>query len=146
MPSHDHRWGVSRRSAFRGLGALVSCLLSMTSARAASPPPIRLQVSGACPSATALATSLVPLVSGRAVLDGPATDPSATVVMLEDLGSSYRITVSGRARDLRDEARDCDERAGEAAVLLALALEPPRFPAPPEPKTTAATVESRPPP
>ncbi|HEX3777618.1 MAG TPA: hypothetical protein VHV51_24280, partial [Polyangiaceae bacterium] len=60
-------------------------------------------------------------------------------IELDDLGDSYRVTVSNAGTSLKksyaDPARDCDSRARFAAVFAVLTVMPPELgPEPPKPK------------
>ena len=76
-------------------------------------------------------SELEPLLQGYALAEGT---PDA-VATIEDLGETYRIGVGEAAREVRDPARKCLERARVAAVFLALNLpsEEPATPPPPLP-------------
>src|SRR5262245_62085649 len=76
------------------------------------PPPIALQVVGACPDEAVVAASLRRLLPRRQVTAMTArSTPSAgsLPVRIEDLGPSYRVTVSSLAQEFRDAQRDCAE-------------------------------------
>jgi hypothetical protein len=45
-------------------------------------------------------------------------------LLIEDLGSRYRVTVRDRTREYEDPQRDCEGRAHVAAVFVALVLSP----------------------
>ena len=58
-------------------------------------------------------------------------------VTLVDRGTSFSVSVGGERRRFDDEKRDCSERARNAAVFVALVLDPLRVPEPPKPKPAA---------
>lgn len=97
-------------------GLLLSTLSVHASAQ--TPQHLGLQVARACPSREQVASELEPLLQGYALAEA-APDVVASV---EDLGESYRIGVGRAAREVRDPARKCLERARVAAVFLALNL------------------------
>lgn len=115
--------------SFRQRAILTACCLGLTLAQTASAEGDRhlgLRVQGACPSNKLVVSELSPLLQGYALDDAPAE----LVAEVEDLGDSYRISVAGASRTVRDPARHCLERARVAGVFLALNL-PPSEPAPP---------------
>jgi hypothetical protein len=63
-------------------------------------------------------TELSPLLRGYELAD----DSADLVAEIEDLGESYRVSVAGASREVRDPARRCLERAQVAAVFFALNL------------------------
>jgi hypothetical protein len=48
----------------------------------------------------------------------------ASAVEIVDLGVPYRVIAAGRAREYRDDARDCAHRARIAALFVALVVDP----------------------
>jgi hypothetical protein len=102
---------------------------------------------GSCPSRDAMIFALaqvVPtasIVPTGALLDGG--DPIAAIAVSDD-GPSYQVQVGTTARTFFDPTGRCEERADKAAVVVALALEPPQFAAPvSRPEPPAAVVEPR---
>ncbi len=79
-----------------------------------------LRVAAGCPNREQVASELAPLLQGYA-LDETAPD---LIAVVDDLGESYQIGVGAAAREVRDPARKCLERARVAAVFLALNLPP----------------------
>ena len=133
---------MSARAAQRAMatGLLLSTLSVHASAEA--PQQLGLQVARACPSREQVASELEPLLQGYALAEG-APDVVASV---EDLGESYRIGVGGAAREVRDPARKCLERARVATVFLALNLpsqEVATSPPPPPPSPLRPQPSSR---
>jgi hypothetical protein len=92
-----------------------------------------LRLDAACPSRKLVAAELSPLLRGYQLSD----DAAEVVAEIEDLGESYRVSVAGASRTVRDPARQCLERARVAAVFLALNLPLPSAPAPPPPASVA---------
>jgi len=75
-------------------------------------------------------------------------DARSADVQVHDLGSDYRIVLSGVERTHTDAARDCKERARVAAVFIALNLHAPAEKVQPEAvaaPVSAATSEAAPP-
>jgi hypothetical protein len=92
-----------------------------------------------CPSQDAVERALDELAS-----KDPGKFPVGDVLSslrLEDLGTRYRITVSGRTRDYDDADRDCERRARVSAVFIALVLSGEE----PEPSEKKAVPASPPP-
>src|SRR5262245_62881 len=83
--------------------------------------PVAIEGAARCPSSEALARALSSLLPDARVADGD----HALVVRIDDFGARWRLTVDGASRELPDGARRCEERARQAAVVVALALEPP---------------------
>lgn len=116
-----------------------ACCLGLTLALPAAAEGERrlgLRVQGACPSRKLVASELSPLLRGYA-LDEASSELTADV---EDLGESYRISVAGASREVRDPARQCLERARVAGVFVALNLPSPE----PPPAAVARTLAPRP--
>ena len=110
-----------------------------------------------CPLPNAVWQELVTLVPSEHLtsrLRRPAT--ARPSIQVEDLGTAFRISVLDRAREYREEARDCAYRAKVAALFAALIIDPaallntalcerpPCEPAPaPAPPAPPAHVETR---
>jgi hypothetical protein len=127
----------------RSILSLAPAAPAPESAAAAPAPaaPIAVEAAGECPSREAVAAALAPVLGGAAA---PAAPPRVT-----DLGDKFEVSAAGQTQQYVDTARDCEERAREAAVFIALALRPPtyRAPAPPPapPADGVATARARPP-
>ena len=98
--------------------ACLAVALTVTPAANADEPPLAVDVQGTCPSRELLIAELAPLVSGYA-LGGRTAD---WVVRVQDLGPTYRVSIGGASREVRDQRRGCLERARVAAVFAALNL------------------------
>jgi hypothetical protein len=109
--------------------------------------------SSACPQPEAVAAELATLVQADR---GPGAVRAAGPIEIVDLGASFRVGAAGRAREYRDEARDCAHRARVAAVFVALAIAPaslaeppapppPQPPPPPAPRPAPPQAPSAPP-
>jgi hypothetical protein len=76
-----------------------------------------------CPSPAAVGAAL------QAILPDviTAADPSGAALRVElsDAGPAFHVTAGSEARAFEDRSRRCGERANEAAVFIALVLEPP---------------------
>jgi hypothetical protein len=94
---------------------------------AVSSPELSLVVSGECPERGALAAELVPLLHRWRLREGASFDAAAvhTTAVVTDDGASLRVEVIDTVRRVDETRRDCSERARIAAVLIAMALEPP---------------------
>ena len=107
----------------------VACGLLVIGCRvraAHSEPPPALRIAGAkatCPTARQVKSELERLLSRTSITleTGPANAPEATI---SDQGVQFRVTIAGHERSFDDAARQCDERARQAAVFLALVLDP----------------------
>lgn len=107
-----------------------------------------------CPLPDAVWQELVTLVPRErliARLRGPGK-PNASI-QIEDLGAMFRISVLGKVREYREEARECAYRAKVAALFAALIIDPralvsaglcerPPCSPPPEP-TPPARIEAK---
>jgi hypothetical protein len=87
-----------------------------------------------CPSPAAVGQELVGMLPEVQVALTPEAD--ALAVKLDDLGTSLRVTVGDRVRELPDAGRRCEERARQGAIVVALVLAPPQV----EPPAAAARV------
>lgn len=85
---------------------------------------------------------IAPLLAGAKV--STKALPGAITVRLEDGGDSVRVFIGSAVQEVADPGRRCDERARAAAVLIALALQPPALDAPPA-KAEGAPVPGVPP-
>jgi hypothetical protein len=112
-----------------------------------------------CPTADATWQELLTLVP-REHLDLRLAGASEGAIQIEDLGGKFRISVLHRAREYREEARDCAHRARMASIFAALIIDPAALleaapcervpcpasvpaaplPAPPAPKIPAAVL------
>jgi hypothetical protein len=93
-----------------------------------------------CPRAEAVWSELQTVVArDHTGQDTRPGAPGAPALEIVDLGGTFRVVANGRAREYRDEARDCARRARVAAVFVAVALGPP-LAAPAEPAQPAASV------
>lgn len=83
--------------------------------------PVRMLVSGTCPSAQLVTEEL------DATLPEPLPflREKSVDVRLIDLGHLFSVSVLGIERRFRDPYRRCRERADTAALLIAMALDPP---------------------
>ena len=78
-----------------------------------------------CPTPAAVWSELEPLVPPQRLAEGARElggDGGLPTIL--DQGAVYRVTTGGRAREYRDDARACAQRARVAAIFLALSLEP----------------------
>jgi hypothetical protein len=98
-------------------------------AKSAIAAPVWLVVEGSCPDAEMLRPAIAERLSSVEITSEPVSGARAVVV--SDLGDEWRVVVDGVARKIADPARDCTARVAAAAVLLVLALEPPRVVVPP---------------
>jgi hypothetical protein len=120
--------GVLVALALGGVTATTTPALGQSEAPTTPAPPITTAI-GTCPSATATDDAVLSLIpdDSRGVLAGIRIE-------VEDLGTSYRVTVlldgertERTERVYSDRRRDCDERARFAAVFAALTLMPPQL-------------------
>src|SRR5260221_11730334 len=109
---------------------------------------LSLRVAGderACPAPSQVAAVLAPLLRGTKVAGG-AGSPGPDDALVSDDGSKFRVAVASREREFNDAERDCTERARQAAVFIALVLDPPlvadRSMAEPQPEKPAPIVAS----
>jgi len=104
--------------------------------------PVTIEGAARCPSADAVAHALSSLLPDAKI----ARADDALLVRVDDLGTRWRLTVGDSRRELPDGARRCEERARQAAVVVALALAPPTVDSaatePPPAVATAPTVEA----
>jgi hypothetical protein len=124
------------------VSALIAGLAFAEFAHAAPPPALRVVgEEGACPSPTQVAFVLKRLLRQTRVTSesaAPLPDDAAIV----DRGTEFRVTIAGQERSFADPARGCAERAQNAAVFVALMLDPPMIadltaPDPPRPRSQA---------
>jgi len=108
--------------------------------------PVAIEGAARCPSADAVAHALSSLLPDAKI----ERADDALHVRVDDLGARWRLTVGDSRRELPDGARRCEERARQAAVVVALALAPPTVDAAetePTPELAAPpTVEAAAPP
>ncbi len=129
---------VSPRAKNRAILAGLCLTLSWSShARAEPTRNLGLRLESACPSRELVVSELSPLLRGYE-LKAESADLTAEI---KDLGESYRVSVAGASREVRDPNRDCLERARVAAVFLALNL-PATVPAPPTTAPPAAPIQA----
>jgi hypothetical protein len=111
--------------------------------------PSVIRGTSSCPSPDAVWAELGTLVPReRLQARLRALTGNAARVEIDDLGVSSRVIVGGRAREYRDEMRDCAYRARIAAVFIALAIDPAEVRAaePPPPPAVAPAPIAPPPP
>lgn len=87
----------------------------------------------ACPAPSQVAALLGSLLRGTKIVTSPeppgnprrnaAAGPDDATI--SDDGSRFRVEIAGRERVFSDPERDCIERARQAAVFVALVLDPP---------------------
>ena len=104
--------------------------------------PVSIEGSAQCPSPAALARALANMLPDAKISDGDG----ALVVRVDDLGARFRLRVGDEMRELPDAARKCDERARQAAVVVALALAPPSVDEAPTAEAPPPTPEAAAPP
>ena len=107
--------------------------------------PVSIEGTAHCPSPVALARALANMLPEAKLSDGADRD-RALVVRIDDLGAKFRLRVGDDTRELADGGRRCEERARQAAVVVALALAPPSVEEPPTPKAEPPTTEAAAPP
>jgi hypothetical protein len=104
--------------------------------------PVSIEGTAHCPSPAALARALADMLPEARIADGDG----ALVVRIDDLGARFRLRVGADTRELADGGRRCEERARQAAVVVALALAPPSVEEPPTPMLAPPTAEAAAPP
>ncbi len=108
-----------------------------------APPAASTDVAGACPDRDSVAAELAPALAHKS----PDADPLPADFRLVDLGGAFEVTAAGQTRRYADPARDCAERARDAAVFVALMLNPPTLQLlPEEPQPPAVSTVAPPPP
>ena len=78
-----------------------------------------------CPVPDAIWQELVTLVPREHLISrlrGPGREN--TSIQIEDLGATFRVSVLGKVREYREEARECAYRAKVAALFAALIIDP----------------------
>jgi hypothetical protein len=124
------------------LGRVSALLVGLAFAKVThAAPPATLRVvgeEGACPSPAQVAFVLKRLLRQTRVTSESAP-PLPEDAAIADQGSEFRITIAGQERSFVDTARSCAERAQNAAVFVALVLDPPMV-------AEAAAPETAPPP
>jgi hypothetical protein len=96
----------------------------------AEPAPIHVQLAAAaCPNPRQLEDKLEPLLDAELDISDSDSEADAEVI---DHGASFTVEVAGVEREFKDGARDCVERARQAAVFLALNLKPSAAVEPPD--------------
>jgi hypothetical protein len=120
-----------------GVGRFSAVIFGLALAPAArAAPPSALRVGGdegTCPSPKQVASVLKRLLL-RTQVTADAGPLGTNDAIIDDQGSQYRVTVAGQERSFVDAERGCAERAQNAAVFVALILDPPMIAeAPPEP-------------
>jgi hypothetical protein len=106
----------------RLLGLLVLIAAWPSEALAGDARRLELQVEGTCPTRELVASELGPLITDYELTEVDAEADASRRVRVEDWGTTYRISVGGAVREVRDERRGCLERARVAAVFVALNL------------------------
>lgn len=115
---------MSRSDVFGSTRALALALMLLARPALARPPDeLAIAATGQCPSAERVQRQLIPLLAQTSVVVGPAT--SAEVVSVADQGEKFRVKLRDVERVIENPARDCEERARIAAVLVALVVDPP---------------------
>ncbi len=99
---------------------------------------VAIVTEGECPTRTSVETQLAPLLRlwSVAEADDPFEAAAATSASVVDQGDAIEVRALSTSRVTEDPERDCAERARVAAVLIAMALEPPLLPYPPAPAST----------
>lgn len=119
---------MSRSDVFGPARALVLAIVLMARpALARTPEAIAISASGQCPAAESVQRQLVPLLVETSVETSVVAGPRGSVdeVWVADEGEEFRVKVRGVERVIENPARDCEERARIAAVLIALVVDPP---------------------
>lgn len=133
------------------LGRVSALVLGLAFTEVASAaPPATLRVvgeEGACPSPAQVAFVLKRLLRQTRVTSESAA-PLVGDAAIADQGAEFRVGIAGQERAFVDPARSCAERAQNAAVFVALVLDPPMVadapppePAPPPPPPPAPAPE-----
>lgn len=128
-----------------GLLLFLVLVLALASAPAVQAQPVRqlrVVTAGSCPSGAEVTKELQRLFPSIDVTTGAdAGFPDAAV--LEEQSGGFWVTLAGFRRYFDEPGQRCAERAQMAAVFIAIALDPPRFPeplgeppAPPPPPTS----------
>jgi hypothetical protein len=119
-----------RRRRIRWAATSAAVVLLMISRVAAAGPRVAISA-GSCPNRDAMIFALAQVLPSasivpptEALLDGG--EPMAVVTVSDD-GASYQVQVGNIARTFFDPPARCEDRAGKAAIIVALALEPPQF-------------------
>ena len=105
-------------------GAMATALVATPASGA---PRASLHISGddrACPAPAQVASVLAPLLRGTKISSAPGSSGPEDA-SVSDQGSKFRVEIAGRERVFSDSERDCTERARQAAVFIALVLDPP---------------------
>jgi len=139
---------MARPDAFGLARALVLVLLLARPALALPPAEIAVSARGECPAAERVQRQLAPLLVETRVHAG--SEGSAEQVWVADEGRGFRVKVRDVERAIDNPARDCEERARIAAVLVALVVDPPlsagdSTAAEPAPRPRSAAVPAPPP-
>lgn len=127
------------------MGGVVTSVTAV--ARAEEPPPLPLELAWEAPAGCPDAASVTARV--EAILRGPPAAPVAVVARgkVERAGATFRLALTLRTGDLEEtraiDAGSCAALAEAAAVVVALAIDPSKEDASPEP---AAPPEPPPPP
>ena len=87
-----------------------------------------------CPSPAAVGAALHAILPGVTITSDPTS--ASLRVELSDDGLAFHVAAGADARDFSDGSRRCGERANEAAVFVALALDPPSVAEAPVPRRT----------
>ncbi|HMI87241.1 MAG TPA: hypothetical protein VK550_24285 [Polyangiaceae bacterium] len=112
-------------------------LVPLAATAGAAPPPFVRMVGeeAACPTPAQVVTVLRRLLPKTKVTAETGTVAPGDAAITDE-GSQYRVTIAGQERSFVDGARQCAERAKHAAVFVALVLDPPTVPEPPETSPT----------
>jgi hypothetical protein len=111
---------------------------------------VRLGGDGTCPSPALVAGALRAIAPRHEVTLDEAVMAGDLSVRVRDREEGFELRVGERGRTIRDPQRHCAERARTAALIIALALEPPfvalpqppgRPPAPAAPRALRADLE-----
>jgi hypothetical protein len=118
-----------RRPLMFPLCALTQLVAAMSSAAAGTTHAIALVGhADSCPTRQGFTTALRAIFPDVTITIGGGQDDLR--VELVDVGSHYRVVAGTIEREFIDTAMQCDERARNAAVFVALVLEPPTVDAP----------------
>lgn len=123
----------------RWLAALV-VLAGLALPRAAFAGPRIAITAGSCPSRDAMIFAIAQVMPSASIAARADAAPDGgepvSVVTVSDDGASYRVQVGAITRRFADPAARCEDRAGKAAIVVALALDPPNVAMPEGPPAT----------
>jgi hypothetical protein len=112
------RWAHALRSA--------GVVLAVLGQAHAAPRQVAVAAAGTCPSAQQLADQLAGMLPSIQFVAEPEATGERVVVVEDERGLS--VEVAGSRRYIQDVERRCSERASQAAVFIALMLDPLRLP------------------